>query len=283
MPGPETTDNEIITKPMDSHSTVPLHTGRTMPVMGLGTWELTDDTAGSVEEALQLGYRMIDTAADYGSQPGIGEALRRTEVPREAIFLVAKVEENEDAYEATRRYLGEMDQDYADLMLIHRPPPTGTGRALWEGLIRVREDGLARDIGVSNYATNQIDALVEATGEVPVVNQIEWSPFGWSADMLDYCRARDIVVQAYSPLTRTHRLGDPKLAEVAAAYDRTPAQILLRWNLQRGTVPLPKANRWDHQAENLGAFDFELDEAHMEALDGLNEHYSALGATLQYV
>lgn len=268
---------------MDSHSTRSLHTGRTMPVMGLGTWELTDDTAGSVEHALRLGYRMIDTAADYGSQPGIGEALRRTEVPREEIFLVAKVEENEDAYAATRRYLGEMDQDYADLMLIHRPPPTGAGSELWEGLARAREDGLARDIGVSNYSTAQIDALVEATGETPVVNQIEWSPFGWSADMLDYGRARDIVIQAYSPLTRTNRLGDPKLAEVAAVYDRTPAQILLRWSLQRGTVPLPKANQRHHQVENLGAFDFELDEAHVDALDGFNEHYSALGPSPQYV
>lgn len=265
------------------HSTLPLHTGRAMPAMGLGTWELTDDTAGSVENALRLGYRMIDTATDYGSQPGIGEALRRTEVSREEIFLVAKVEETDDAYEATRRYLDEMDQDYADLMLIHRPPPRGVGRALWQGLIRAREEGFTRDVGVSNYSTGQIDALVEATGETPVVNQIEWSPFGWSAEMLDDCRARDIVIQAYSPLTRAHRLDDRNLAEVAATYDRTPAQVLLRWNLQRGTVPLPKANRKDHQEENLGAFDFELDDEVMDALDGFNEHYSALGATLQYV
>ena len=253
-----------------------------MPVMGLGTWELTDDTADMVEEALGLGYRMIDTAADYGSQPGIGEAIRRSDVNRDEIFLVAKVEEDEDAYEATQRYLGELDQGYADLMLIHRPPPDGAGRELWQGLIQAREDGLTTDIGVSNYSTAQIDELVEATGETPVVNQIEWSPFGWSTDMLDYCRERDIVIQSYSPLTRTERLGDEKLAEVAAEYGKTPAQILLRWNLQLGVVPLPKANRKDHQVENLGIFDFEISKTHMEELKDLNEYYSSL-ESLQYV
>lgn len=268
---------------MNMHSTLPLHTGRSMPVIGLGTWELTDDTAGTVEEALRLGYRMIDTASDYGSQPGIGEAIRRSDVDRDEVYLVAKVEEDEDAYEATQRYLAELDQDHADLVLIHRPPPEGAGSELWRGLIRAREDGLTRDIGVSNYSTTQIDELVEATGETPVVNQIEWTPFGWSADMLDYCRARGIIIQAYSPLTRTERLDDEKLAEVAAEYGKTPAQLLLRWNLQLSVVPLPKANRKDHLVENLGVFDFEISEAHMEELKELNEHYSSLGPSLQYI
>ena len=263
---------------MDSRSALTLHTGRSMPVMGLGTWELTDDTAGAVEEALRLGYRMIDTAADYDTQPGIGKAIRRSDVDRDEIFLVAKVEEDEDAHEATRQYLGEMDRDHANLTLIHRPPPTGAGRELWQGLIQAREEGLTADIGVSNYSAAQIDELVDATGETPVVNQIEWSPFGWSADMLDYCRERNIVIQAYSPLTRTKRLNEEKLAGVAAEYDKTPAQILLRWNLQLGVVPLPKANRKDHQVENLGVFDFEISEAHMETLKDLNEYYSSLGS-----
>lgn len=268
---------------MDRRSTVPLHTGRQMPMLGLGTWELTRDTAGSVEHALQRGYRMIDTAVDYGSQPGIGEALARTDVPREEIFLVAKVEEDDDAYEATRRYLGEMRQDYADLMLIHRPPPRGVGEELWEGLARAREDGLTRDIGISNYSIEQTERLIEATGVVPVVNQIEWTPFGWSPDMLAYCRDRQIVIQAYSPLTRAERLGDERLARLAARYDATPAQLLLGWALHKGTPPLPKANRKDHQEENLGAFDLQIREEDMETLDGLNEHWSALGPSLQYL
>lgn len=262
---------------------IELRTGRTMPVMGLGTWYLTDDTAGTVEEALRLGYRMIDTSEDYGTQPGIGEALRRTDVPREEIFLVAKVEEDQDGYEATGRNLEEMGQGYADLVLIHRPPPDGVGAELWRGLERAREEGLARDIGVSNYSTAQLDALIQATGDTPVVNQIEWTPFGWSREMLDHCRELGIVVQAYSPLTRGQRLDDERLGRVATALDHTPAQVLLRWSLQTGAVPLPKANQLPHLEENLGAFDFALDEGTMQMLARLNEHHSALGASLQYV
>jgi diketogulonate reductase-like aldo/keto reductase len=249
-----------------------------MPVIGLGTWLLTDDTAGTVEEALRLGYRMIDTSGDYGTQPGIGEALRHTDVDRDAIYLVTKVEEDEDAYEATRRNLDELGVEYADLMLIHRPPRTGAGRELWEGLIRARDEGLARDIGVSNYTTDQIDELIRTTGETPAVNQIEWSPFGWSREMLDSCGRHGIVIQAYSPLTRTRRLDDERLRSVAALHDRTPAQVLLRWSVQRGAVPLPKANRRDHLVENLEALEFELSVADMDVLNSLNERYSSLGA-----
>jgi diketogulonate reductase-like aldo/keto reductase len=196
---------------------------------------------------------------------------------------VTKVEEDEDAFAATRRNLDELGLEYADLMLIHRPPPSGVGRGLWEGLIRAREDGLARDIGVSNYSVEQIEELVDATGERPVVNQIEWSPFGWSREMLDYCRGCGIVVQAYSPLTRTRRLGDERLAELAAEYDGTPAQLLLRWNLQLEVAPLPKANRAEHLKENLGIFEFEIGDDHMAELNTLNEHYSSLGWSLAYV
>lgn len=268
---------------MNSKTTLRLHTGRTMPVIGLGTWELTNDTAGAVEHALELGYRMIDTAFDYGSQRGVGEALRRTDVPRDDVYLVAKVEEDDDAYDATKRYLAEMDQEYADLMLIHRPPADGAGEALWQGLMRARDEGLALDIGVSNYTTRQMQALVDATGELPVVNQIEWTPFGWSEDMLDWCRQRDVLIQAYSPLTRARRLDDATLRRIAAGYDATPAQLLIRWNLEMAVAPLPKANRLDHLEENLGAFEFEISDADMAELDLMNEKWSALGEKPQYV
>lgn len=268
---------------MDSQSTLPLHTGRRMPVLGLGTWQLTDETAGTVGEALRLGYRMIDTAVDYGTQPAIGEAVRHSGLHRDEVYLVTKVEEDEDAYDATRRDLEELGLDQVDLMLVHRPPPGGAGRELWDGLRRARDDGLTRDIGVSNYSIDQIDVLADTTGEVPVVNQIEWTPFGWSAEMRDYCRRRGIVIQAYSPLTRAERLGDGRLLGLAAQCGRTPAQLLLRWNLQSGVVPLPKANRRDHLEENLGALAFELSDVQMAALDDLNEEWSSLGMSPQYV
>ncbi len=268
---------------MDAATTIKLRSGAAMPVLGLGTWALTDDPAGTIEEAVARGYRMIDTAADYGSQPGIGEAVTDRGIGRERLYVVAKVEETDAPYEATRRYLGELRMDFADLVLIHRPPASGAGEDLWRGLLQARADGLTRDIGVSNYSTDLLTDLIEATGEVPVVNQIEWSPFGHSEAMLRYCRERDIAIQAYSPLTRTQRLDDETLAAIASGYGKTPAQVLIRWSLQSGTVPLPKANRLAHLQENVEVFDFAIDDADMAALDALNAHYSALGSTLQYL
>jgi diketogulonate reductase-like aldo/keto reductase len=262
---------------MKPQSTVTLRSGHKMPVIGLGTWELTKRTAATIARALDLGYPMIDTSGDYGTQPGIGEGIRREEAERDQIYVVTKVEETDDAYEATRKNLRELGLDYADLVLIHRPPDTGVGETLWEGLMRARDEGLTRDIGVSNYAVEQIEDLSEKTDEVPAVNQIEWSPFGHSDRMLDYCRINNIVIQAYSPLTRTTRLDDATLGEVASRYGKTPPQILVRWNLQRGTVPLPKANRVAHLEENLDVFDFEITDEDMARLSALNEHYSSLG------
>ena len=149
---------------MNKESRIKLHSGNEMPVIGLGTWELTADTAACIAYALDIGYRMIDTAFDYGSQKGIGKALQDTPVDREEIYLVAKVEENDDAFEATQSNLGEMRQDYADPVLIHRPPSEGAGRELWEGLAKAKETGLAKDLGVSNYITGLMDELTRETG-----------------------------------------------------------------------------------------------------------------------
>lgn len=274
---PESEEDHI-----DIHATVRLQSGRDMPVIGLGTWQLEDDTAGTISKALTLGYRLIDTSGDYGTQPGIGEGIRRSGVTRDDIFLVTKVEENEDAYAATVKNLRELGLDYADLMLIHRPPRSGAGTALWQGLIRAESDGLTRDIGVSNYSIEQIDELAKETGKLPVVNQIEWTPFGWRPEMLTYCRDRGIIIHAYSPVTRAERLDDGRLHRVAVSHSQTPAQILIRWSLQKGTVPLPKANRVEHLEENLAVFGFELSDSDMAELDELNENWSSLGSSLQY-
>lgn len=267
---------------MDKNSTVTLHTGGRMPVLGLGTWQLSEHTAQTIADALELGYRMIDTSGDYGTQPGIGEGIKRSGAGRNDFYLVTKVEETDDAYEATRKNLQDLQLEYADLMLIHRPPKDSAGENLWRGLIRAKQEGLAKDIGVSNYTIDKIEKLIDATGEIPTVNQIEWSPFGYSVDMAEYCQGREIIIQAYSPLSRTERLDDPRLQGIAATYGKTPAQVLIRWNLQLGTVPLPKANQRAHLEENIDVFDFEISEDDMAALGSLNEHYSALGS-LAYV
>ncbi len=267
---------------MDKNYTIKLRTGNEIPVMGLGTWQLTIDTADTVLHSFEKGYRMVDTSSDYGTQPEIGETIQRTDTPREELYIVTKVEETDEAFEATKEYIEEMQLDYADLMLIHRPPPSGAGEELWEGLIKAKEEGLTRDIGVSNYSIELIEELVNTTGEAPAVNQIEWSPFGHSEEMLEYARDKNMIIQAYSPLTRTKRLDNEELNELAEKYKKSPAQILIRWNLQRGTVPIPKANQWDHLEENIRVFDFEINAEDMRKLNNLNEHYSSL-AGLPYV
>lgn len=262
---------------MDARSTVALHTGRRMPLLGLGTWQLTHHTADTIAAALKLGYRLFDTSGDYKTQGGIGDGLRRSNAARDDFYLVTKVEETDNAYEATRRNLRELQLSHADLMLIHRPPPHGAGEELWRGLIRARDEGLTRDIGVSNYSRELIDALIDATGEIPAVNQIEWSPFGHSEEMVRYAARNTIVIQAYSPLTRTKRLDDPTLSQIGAKHRKSSAQILIRWNLQHGVACIPKANEHTHLAENIDVFDFHLSAQDMAALDGLNERYSSLG------
>ncbi len=267
---------------MDKNSTLQLHTGNTMPIMGLGTWQLTIDTADTIAYALKLGYSLIDTSSDYGTQRGVGEGVKKSNRARSSIYIVTKVEETDDAYQRTISNLKELDMDYVDLMLIHRPPPYGAGEELWEGLIKAKQEGLTRDIGVSNYSIDLIEKLIETSGEVPVVNQIEWSPFGHSKEMYNYCKEKKIIIQAYSPLTRTKRLNDMTLIHLGEKYGKTPAQILIRWNLQLGTCPIVKANQKKHLEENIDVFDFEISEDDMETLNNLNEYYSSLGG-LPYV
>lgn len=268
---------------MNAQSTITLRSGHKMPVIGLGSWQLDDHTIDSVMQALQLGLRMVDTSGDYGTQPGVGEGIRKSGFGREMIYIVTKVEETDDAYKATKQDLEELGFNSANLMLIHRPPARGFGQELWQGLLRAKQEGLTKDIGVSNYSIEQIQALYDATGEMPVVNQIEWTPFGHSKEMLGYCQENGIIIQAYSPLTRGERLDDPDLMDIAEHHRKTPSQILIRWNIEHGTVPIVKASSLEHLQEDIDVFDFELSSEEMQMLDALNEEYSALGPSLSYI
>jgi 2,5-diketo-D-gluconate reductase A len=259
-----------------------LPSGNRMPLLGLGTWELRHRTEEIVTAALDAGYRLFDTSGDYHTQHGIGAALHASGVPRESVYLVTKIEEGEGCQDAARRNLAELRTDYADLVLLRHAGDDGIGETQWRDLRRARSEGMARDIGVTNYSIEQIEELVYRTGEMPAVNQIEWSPFGHSPRMLDFCRDNDIVIQAGSPLTRATRLNDDKIAQMAARYGKTPAQLLLRWSLQMGVVPLPKANTPQHLGENLRAFTFEISAQDMLGLRALNQHYSAQG-NLRYL
>ena len=249
-------------------ASVTLASGAEMPGLGLGTWQL-DDAAEAVADALEAGYRLIDTSGDYGTQPGVGRAIASSSVPREEIFLVTKVEEHEDAYESSKSNLEELGVEQVDLMLIHRPPPSGAGEDLWEGLLEAKRDGLAREIGVSNYSTEQVERLHEAGGERPSVNQVSWSPFDHSPELLADARRAGVAIQAYSPL-RQGRIEDEALAAIGGRHGKTPSQVTLRWCVQLGVVPLPKAGGAQHRRENLEIFDFELDQAEMDAVGALN-------------
>lgn len=267
---------------MDKDSIKQLLSENKMPIIGLGTWQLTKKATVTVSYAIEIGYRLIDTSSDYRTQPYIGKAIKNAAIDRRKLYITTKVEETDDSYARTNSNLRELGIEYIDLMLIHRPPLTGAGEELWEGLVAAKQEGLIRDIGVSNYSVPLMDELIEKSGEIPAVNQIEWSPFGHSREMWDYCSKKGIIIQAYSPLTRKKRLSDRTLIQMSKKYGRSPAQILIRWNLQIGTVPLPKANQKKHLEENVNVFGFEIDAEDMRLLNGLNEHYSSLGA-LPYV
>jgi diketogulonate reductase-like aldo/keto reductase len=269
-------DDTLLTP--ESHHVMP--SGQRMPLLGLGTWQLRAHPVDAIAHAFELGFRMVDTSGDYHTQQPIGAALRANSVVRSSIYLVTKIEECDDAFAAARRHVADLGVDHVDLLLIHRPPPHGVGERLWEGLRRAKRAGLTRDIGVSNYSIHHIEELVYRTGEMPAVNQIEWTPFGHSPSMLDFCRDNGILIQAWSPLTRGQRLNDDKLASMAARYGKTPAQILVRWNLQSGVVPIPKSAEPRHQQDLLNVFDFEIAGTDMLRLNAMNEYYSALGRLL---
>lgn len=261
---------------MNIQSTIQLHSGTDMPFIGFGTWGIEGSVKRAVESAISAGYRMIDTSGDYGSQSGIADALKTNNIPRSSIYIVTKVEETDNAYLAAINNIEELGIEYADLILIHRPPDNGAGEDLWRGLIQARQEGRVSDIGVSNYSEQQIQALTDLTGVKPVVNQIEWSPFGWSRQMAEFCAQNDIVIQSYSPLTHGKRLDDGTLVEIADKYAKTPAQILIRWNLQHDWVPIVKSDNPSHIEENISVFDFTLADEDMEELDSMNEDFSAL-------
>jgi len=259
-----------------------LPSGNRMPLLGLGTRDLNVHTVETLRGALELGYRLIDTAPAFHTQRGVGDALRACGLARDDIFVITKAEPRGDAYAALHKCLAQLRLDHVDLTLLQGPPDRDAGELGWHGLRRAKRDGLTRDIGLCGYAIDCVEELVYYTGELPACNQIEWSPFGHSPRMLDFCRDNGILILAASPLTHARRLNDDRLGNMAARYGKTPAQLVIRWNLQLGVVPLPKANHSAHLRENLGVFDFEITPPDMARLNAFNQHYSWRG-TLDYL
>ena len=256
--------------------TIRLRTGAQMPRVGLGVYQSPsgEPTRRAVRDALELGYRHIDTARIYGNEADVGAAVRASGLPRAEIFVTTKLWNDDQGKKTTRRALDasleRLGLDYVDLYLIHWPVQ---GRRLdsWKILEELHAEGKARAIGVSNYMPHHLDELLAVATTPPAVNQVELHPFLQQRETRAACAKHGIVVQAYSPLTRGHRLGDPTVARVAAEVKRTPAQVLLRWGLQHDLVVLPKSVHRPRIAENGALFDFELTPAHLKLLDGLDE------------
>jgi 2,5-diketo-D-gluconate reductase A len=242
-----------------------------MPMVGFGTWPMRGHRAReAVTWALQAGYRHVDTARMYGNEDEVGHAVRDSGLPREEVFLTSKMRPNEAGREraALTDSLRALGTDYIDLWLIHWPPRGGVGVSVWRELLALRDEGLARAVGVSNYSLAQVDELAEATGEVPAVNQIHWNPRRYNPRVLNGLREREVAVEGYSPLKDTN-LNDPVLTEIAWAHSATPAQIVLRWHLEHGIAVIPKSADHKRIVTNLDLFRFSLEPDEVARIDRL--------------
>ena len=245
-----------------------------MPMLGIGTAGAKGDACVvAVHEALQVGYRLIDTASMYGNEREVGIAVRESGLPREEIFVTTKIATPEQGPRSTPKALDEslrrLGLDYVDLYLIHWPSRRKR-LATWEAMIPLVERGLARSIGVSNFMVRHLEEL-QTVEETPAVNQIELSPFLQQEEVVGYCREHGIHLEAYSPLTRGRRLNDLVIARIAAKYGKTPAQVLVRWSLQHGFIAIPKSVRPERIRENADVFDFALSTSDVRALDALEQ------------
>jgi len=252
--------------------------GGTMPAIGLGTWKMDDETAEqAVTSAVQAGYRMIDTAAAYENEAAVGAGLRAATVPREDVFITTKLRARDVNYESAKKcYSDSLDQlglERVDLYLIHWPKSDKRNDA-WRALVELRQAGDIGHIGVSNYTVKHLEELQANSDQLPEVNQIELHPYIYEEQraIVEYCQQRGIVVQAYSPIgSGNELLQDSLVGGIAGVYHKTPAQLLLRWAIQHGTVPLPKSSNQQRQIENIDVFDFEITDEHMKALNGLSK------------
>src|ERR1700730_3906316 len=256
---------------------IALNDENTMPALGLGVAELSDDeTERAISTALEMGYRLIDTAAVSGNEAAVGRAIAASGIPRADLFTHTKLANADQAItssrEACKVSLERLGLDYLDLYLIHWPAPQlGKYVDSFGGLIQERAEGPVRSIGVCNFAEEHLSDVIDLTFVTPAVNQIELHPLLNQAALRAANAEHDVVTEAYSPLAVGRLLDNPTVTSVAAEYSRTPAQVLIRWSLQLGNVVIPRSAKPERIADNLNVFDFELAAEHMDALNGLND------------
>lgn len=254
-----------------------LNNGVRMPWLGLGVFQVADgdEVRNAVRWAIEEGYRSIDTAAGYRNETGVGEAIRESGVPREELFITTKLANPDQGYESTLRAFEEsrrkLGVDYIDLYLIHWPG-RDKYKETWRAFGKLYHEGYIRAIGVSNFQIRHLESLKETSGIIPAVNQVEFHPLLTQKELLAYCKREGIQLEAWSPIMKGN-LDLPLLQELAAKYGKTPAQIVLRWDLEHGVVTIPKSARRERIAENADIFDFELSEEDIRAIDALNRDH----------
>jgi 2,5-diketo-D-gluconate reductase A len=261
----------VTPQPDRGQPAVALDPGGAMPLVGLGTWQMTGARCqAAVRYALEVGYRHLDTATIYRNEREVGRALRDSGVPRERVFITTKLPPSAAGRE--RRTLDDslraLGVDQVDLWLIHWPPRRGALVSTWREVLAARDQGLARAVGVSNYSTAQLDELAGATGVVPQVNQIPWAPALHDPSQLAEHRRRGVVLEGYSPFKNTD-LRHPVLAELAARHGVTPAQVVVRWHVDHEVVVIPKSATPERIAANFDVFGFSLTDEELARIDGL--------------
>ena len=263
-------------------STVPgitLNDGNTIPQLGFGVFQIEpDETAEAVREAIEVGYRHIDTAEMYGNEREVGEGIRTSGVDRGDVFVTSKLNnglhEPDDARQAFDKTLSDLGFDYVDLFLIHWPLPTlydGDFVSTWKVLEEFHNDGRARSVGVSNFQVEHLERLAAETETVPAVNQIEVHPYFANEAVRAYGQEHGIVTEAWSPIAQGEVLDDPTVTQIAEDIGKTPAQVVLRWHIQRGDVVFPKSVTPSRMRENFELFAFELDPGDMQEISALDQ------------
>jgi len=258
---------------MDIKSTAKLNSGTKIPVLGLGVWQVPNKVCEeAVLAALDAGYRHIDTAAAYENEESVGAALKKTSIPREEIFITTKLwnREHDNPQKAFNQSLKRLQLDYVDLYLMHFP--VKERNESWKVMEELHKSGKAKSIGISNFTIRHLKEFLERTDIVPAVNQVEFHPYLYQKELLDFCNEKNIRLEAYSPLTHGEKLNDSKLVEIAKKYNKSTAQVLIKWSLQHGLIVIPKSSKKERIIENSLVFDFEISKEDMEKLDGFNEN-----------
>ncbi len=257
-------------------SRIALNNGVDIPFFGLGVYlaKPGPEALEAVKFALSIGYRLIDTARMYENESDVGKAVRESSVPRQEIFVTTKLWNSDHGYDRTLKAfdksLKTLGLKYIDLYLIHWPVEDRR-RESWQALETLLEEGRCRSIGVSNYQIGHLQELLEHARYIPAINQVEFNPFLYQRELLEFCRGAGIQLQAYCPLTRGRKFSDETLVSIANVHHKTPAQILIRWALEHDVVVIPKSSRIERIRENAGVFDFSLSPAEMTRLDSLHE------------